>query len=95
MKPGGKEMEVSKNLEIIMIDYNLLAKFEKTTGPERLALPFARKGIQLLIAGEIEEGFESLSDAINILRMIEVEPEYARDYYDYLVEEGSEYISPF
>jgi hypothetical protein len=58
-----------------MIAYNLLARFEKTTGLERLPIPFARKGNQLSVEGEIEEGFQSLSDAT------------IHDYYDYLVEE--------
>jgi hypothetical protein len=81
-------MEVLKNLEIVMITYNLMATFEKTTGLERLAIPFARNGIKLLMEGEIEEGFESLADATNMLHMVKEEPEYVRDYYDYLVEEG-------
>jgi hypothetical protein len=86
---GGREMEVSKNLEIIMIAYNLLVTFEKTSRLECLALPFARKGIQLFVEGEIEEGFESLFDATNMIHMVKDEPEYACNYYDldYLVEE--------
>jgi hypothetical protein len=40
-----------------------------------------------LVQGEIEEGFESLLDATNMLHMVKDKPEYARDYYDYLVEE--------
>jgi hypothetical protein len=33
-------MEISKNLEIIMIGYNLLAMFKKASGQEWLALSF-------------------------------------------------------
>ena len=61
--------------------------FEKISRQEHLALPFARKAIQLLLEGKIEEGLPSLSDATNILQIVKDEPEYAEDYHDYLTEE--------
>jgi hypothetical protein len=55
---------------------------------ERLAVPFACKVIQLLIEREIEEGFKSLLDAMNMLHMVKDELKYTCNYYDYLVDEG-------
>ena len=59
-------MEISEDLEVMMTTYNLLAMFEKTSEQERLALPFTRKAIQLLVEGKIEEGLASLSDATSM-----------------------------
>jgi hypothetical protein len=84
---GDKEMEVSKNLEIIMMAYNSLEMFEKTIEPEHLALPCAHKRIKLLVTRVIKEGFESLSNETNMFHMVKNKPKYARDYYEYLVKE--------
>jgi hypothetical protein len=81
-------MEVFSNLEIMMKAYNLLAMFENTTGQEHLTLPFARKTIQLLLEGKIEEVFATLLNTTNMLQMVKDEPEYAHNYYDYMIEEG-------
>ena len=82
-----KEMEVFSNLEFFMKAYNLLTMFEKLIEQERLALPFARETIQLLLEGKIEEGFGRLSVAESMLHVVRDQPEYAYDYYYYLVED--------
>ena len=82
-----KEMETSSKLEIIMIAHDMVMTLEKATGLERLVLPFVQKAILLLLQDKIEEGLANLSDARSLFRMVQEDPEYACDFYEYLMKE--------
>jgi hypothetical protein len=82
-----KEMEISSKLEIIMIAYDMVMTLEKATSIERLVLPFVQKAILLLLQDKIEEGLANLSDARRLFWMVQEDPEYACDFYEYLMKE--------
>jgi hypothetical protein len=82
-----KELEISSKLEIIMIAYDMVMTLEKATGLEHLIVPFVQKAILVLLQDKIEEGLANLSDARSLFRMVQEDPEYACDFYEYLMKE--------
>ena len=60
---------------------NVVMKLERMAAQEHLVLPFVHKVIWLWPQDRIEEGFASLSNAINMFRMVQEEREYYHDYY--------------
>ena len=64
---------------------DLMARIEKFDGPVRLALPFLHLYRWMILQGDYERANECIDDAENMARMAISDPEYAQDYYDFLI----------
>jgi hypothetical protein len=65
----------------------MVVTLEKATSLKHLLLPFVQKAVLLLLQGKIEEGLTNLSDARSLFWMVQEDPEYVCDFYEYLIKE--------
>ena len=88
MKRRGVEgMPVSCELKSFIQQSHKIGKtLEKVSGVERLALSFMHLSTKLLQQGDFDGACESFFNAKAMFQMSQGDPQYARDFYDYLVD---------